>query len=194
MTRALILATAIAALAALFPGASVQAGQRDLSINKSGPGFPCMFDPERGTVPNCISETKSGSFLVASKYIPGLSFDDYGLASVYTEKTGWMYVNRAGHAVVTEMPDFDNGADYFRDGLVRTTRRNKYGYANRAGVVVIPRIYDGAYPFDRGTAVVCEGCHVTWDKSHEHSWFVGGKWYRVDAQGRIVAHLKTRRQ
>src|SRR5215470_7006273 len=48
----------------------------------SATGTPCLFDPERGQVPNCIHEGKAGELFVAPQYLKALNFDAHGLAAV----------------------------------------------------------------------------------------------------------------
>jgi len=107
----------------------------------------CLFDFERGEVPNCVRESTTGKLFIARQVLKELQFDSYGLAAVLSPKKGWMYVRRTGRVVVTGVPTMDNGADPFHDGLVRTVKNEKYGFANRKGQLVIPPVYDGAMNF-----------------------------------------------
>ena len=98
-------------------------------------GRACLLTPQIGVVSDCIYETPTGQFFIAPQYLEELDFGSAGLASVRSEAPpyGWMYVNQKGSVVVTGVPTFDNLADEFSDGLVRTVVANKYGYANRKG-------------------------------------------------------------
>ena len=162
---------------------------REPDADKSGAtGTPCLFDPERGEVPDCIRQGKTGELFVAPQYLKELSFDTHGLAAVNSRKAGWMYVNRRGKIVISGVPTMDNGADWFHDGLVRIVRNGKYGFANRRGEVVIPAIYDGAMNFEKGRAAVCKGCESKCvDSGCEYHSFTGGEWFQIDAKGVILA-------
>jgi hypothetical protein len=164
---------------------------REPAADKSGAtGMPCIFDPERGEVPNCIRQGKTGELFVAPQHLKELSFDAHGLASVNSRKAGWMYVNRTGKIVISGVPVMDNGADWFHDGLVRIVRNGKYGFANRRGQVVIPAIYDGAMNFEKGRATVCKGCESKCvDSGCEYHSFTGGEWLQIDAKGAVLARL-----
>ena len=152
-------------------------------------GRPCMFDPERPDVPNCIQTGNAGDLFVVDNYLRQLTFDRFGLAPVYTREDGWMYVNRRGRVVVSGVAAMDNWADSFHDGLVRVVKKGKYGFANQKGIIVIPRVYDGAFDFENGTAEVCRACHCN-DRDSEHCALTGGEWYRIDTRGRVVARLE----
>jgi WG containing repeat len=164
---------------------------REPDGDKSGAtGTPCLFDPERGEVPNCMREDKTGELFVAPQYLKELNFDAHGLASVNSPKVGWMYVNRKGKVVISGVAAMDNGADWFHDGLVRIVRNGKYGFANRRGQVVVSLIYDGAMNFENGRAMVCKRCESKCvDSGCEYRSFAGGEWFRIDVKGTILNRL-----
>jgi hypothetical protein len=151
-------------------------------------GVACMFDAERPEMPDCII-AGSRTLSVNSKYLGDLPFDRFGLAPVYAREYGWTYVNRTGLVVITGVYGFDNWADEFHDGLVRIRRGQKFGFANRKGVVVIPPNYDGAFSFKGGLAVVCRHCRCK--QTGEHCLLTGGDWSRINKSGHIVSHIDT---
>lgn len=72
---------------------------RQPNVEKAGAsGAPCLFDFERGEVPNCIRADAAGDFFIAPKFLKELSFDSDGLAAVLSKEKGWMYVNRKGRS------------------------------------------------------------------------------------------------
>lgn len=152
-------------------------------------GRSCTFDFERPEVPNCIHERNSGQLFIAPRYIPELPFNDHGLAPVLSDTNEWMYVNRKGDVVVIGVVWMDNGPDGFHGGLARVLRNGKYGFVNRKGKLAIPAIYDGAFTFEGGTAVVCKGCRTKCDESKEHCSFVGGQWLSIDRRGRVLGSV-----
>lgn len=149
-------------------------------------GTPCLFDPERGEVPDCVREGAKGELFIAPQYLKELSFDAHSLAAVDSPKVGWMYVNRTGKVIISGVPVMDNGADWFHEGLVRIVRNGKYGFANRRGQIVIPPIYDGALNFDQGRAEVCQGCK---SKTGGEYHFAGGEWFQIDIKGTVLTQL-----
>ena len=147
----------------------------------------CMFDFERGEVPDCVCATATGKLFIATRYLSELSFDSHGLAAVLSPEEQWMYVNRKGKVLITGVPTMDNGADSFHDGLVRVVRNNKYGFADRRGQVVIAAVYDGAMNFEKGRAAVCKGCQSKCaEVACEHHFFAGGQWVSINIKGEVV--------
>ena len=152
----------------------------------------CLFDFERGEIPNCLRLLAGGDLFIAPHVVRQLHFDSYyGLAPVFSRVNGWMYVSRKGKAVVRDVPTVDNGPDLFHDGLVRVLSHQKYGFANRKGQLVIPLTYDGAINFDNGKAKVCKGCESKCSGADcERHVFAGGEWFQIDTQGTIVGRIQ----
>ena len=152
-------------------------------------GSPCLFEFERGVVPDCIYADTAGRLFVAPQYVSQLNFDSSGLAPIRSEAPpyGWMYVSRRGKIVVTGVPSIDNWADEFHEGLVRTVKNGKVGFANRRGEIVIAPSYDWAWPFEKGLAEVCNGCHEECpDQACEYRTMVGGKRFHINRNGKVV--------
>lgn len=83
---------------------------------------------------------------------------------------------------------FDNGMDYFSQGLMRFVQNGKVGFVNKKGKVKIPAIHDYATPFENGYSDFCDGCTekcVTEDNC-EHKIMVGGKWGKMNKRGKVV--------
>jgi len=79
---------------------------------------------------------------------------------------------------------YDNGADYFQEGLARTVQGGKIGFINPSLELVIPPIWDFAFPFENGYSVICTGCRQ--EPDGEHSSIVGGGWGYIDLRGKVV--------
>ncbi|ARN85037.1 hypothetical protein GQ61_06735 [Candidatus Nucleicultrix amoebiphila FS5] len=100
---------------------------------------------------------------------------------------------------------FDNGPDYYEEGLSRFIKDGKVGFHDTKGQVVIPPLYDFASPFREGHANVCQGCYAHYPKmptypalsssfcssmrEDMYKSVVGGKWGMIDRQGRVVIPL-----
>jgi hypothetical protein len=183
--------------------------QSAATIQPARTGDSCWFDGPDGAEshPNCVLRDSQGKLFIAEEYVKQLHFDAHGLAQVFHDgdnpKHGWMYVDRRGRVVVAGVPAFDNWADDFSDGLVRTVINEKCGFADRHGNIVIAPKYDGASPFEHGYSVVCIGCRETcvepthkpahWDAAHcEHFTMTGGEWFKINKRGRVVARLPAR--
>lgn len=121
---------------------------------------------------------------------------------IVVKKNGRLWwIDRTGTKIF-ESFFFDNGPDYFRNGLSRILKENKFGFINKEGHVVIEPQYDFASPFDEaGFANVCTGCwlsyppHTKFPIAHSsvncdvHGTIVGGKWGIISVAGKVVVPL-----
>ena len=94
-------------------------------------------------------------------------FNACGIAAVLDGK-GWRYIDRRGQTLVRPMI-FDNGPDYFSEGLARYVEAGKYGYFDECGKAVIPAQYDFALPFEGGKARAGFDCVFPQEGEH-HSY------------------------
>jgi hypothetical protein len=159
---------------------------------------PAVFDcwePER-IFRQCAATGPDGRPRLKRSYLARLRYDR-GLASVMLfvetdkQKYQWYYVRRG--VVPVPVESMDNGPDYFQDGLARARVGGKIGYIDRKLNLVIPAIYDGAYPFRDGVAVVCTACTYVSDRTAtegERGGYAGGQWGRIDRRGRAVSPFR----
>jgi hypothetical protein len=80
---------------------------------------------------------------------------------------------------------FDNGPDQAVDGLFRVKKANKIGFANETGKIVIPCIYECAFPFEQGRAKVALTCVET-NHEGEHSHSESNQWIYIDKIGNEI--------
>jgi hypothetical protein len=140
-----------------------------------------LHPPGETQVENCAVRHADGSLTVSSEVLPEASFGDDGLAAVWIDRQLY-FVHRTGKTAPAFF--FDNGPDYFVEGLARTVRDGKTGFVNsELDEVVAPR-WDFAEPFAGGFARVCEDCRD--ERKGEHSFIVGGRWGIIDRTGSVV--------
>jgi WG containing repeat len=108
-------------------------------------------------------------------------FDKYAIVSLPGK--GFVGIDRKEN-IIFSVYVFDNGPDYPEDGLFRITDKGKIGYADTLGNIIVKPRYDCAYTFEKGIAKVGYGCLSKTDG--EHSWWVGGKWLRIDKKGNVI--------
>ena len=108
-------------------------------------------------------------------------YDENGVGYLYSP-LGIYYFTRAGR--VRKTISYDNGPDYFKEGMARTERNGKIGYFNTSLNIVVEPAFDFAMPFQNGVAMVCNGCKQK--KVGEHSELVGGFWGVIDSKGMII--------
>ena len=77
---------------------------------------------------------------------------------------------------------FDNGPDELSEGLFRVKRNDKIGYADKNGFIMIPCVYECAYPFENGTAKVAYHCKESKDDCG-HTTPESEEWFYIDKNG-----------
>lgn len=141
-------------------------------------------DPGMSFFENCIRVSPDGTFDLIEPHLAQIDFGDDDLAILHAD-SGWAWVSRSGKTAWAYT--FDNGADYFVEGLARTVRGSKVGFVDRDLNVVIEPVWDFATPFEDGLAAVCTGCRsVPACEGCEHSKMVGGQWGYIDTTGAVV--------
>ncbi len=125
---------------------------------------------------------KSGRIKIEAQYPAAQKFNAHGIAAV-AGKQGWKYIDTSGREILQPYI-YDNGPDYFREGLARFVSQDKIGFMNKCGRVVIPAVFDFALPFSQGLAPVCQGCQK--GTQGEHSRYMGGNWGYINKQGEMV--------
>lgn len=112
-------------------------------------------------------------------YFDGLKKDEQ------KEKNAWGYVyDKKGNFLYRPF-FYDNGADYFSEGVRRFVKNGKVGFVGRNGKTVIEPNHDFVSPFNYGYAAFCDGCD--WEKTEdEHKAIVGGTWGVMNFKGEIV--------
>jgi len=103
--------------------------------------------------------------------------------AAFKEGEGMWYFDLTGEKML-KIYSFDNGPDYFEEGLSRYLEGDKIGYIDEDLNVVIPAQFDGAFPFKNGVAKVCVGCERS--RVDGPSALEGGKWGLVDKEGDVI--------
>lgn len=88
--------------------------------------------------------------------------------------------------VVFEAFMYDNGPDYLSEGLFRIKQNGKIGFANEKGEIIIPAIYECAYPFEEGIAKVSMRCETVTD-GFEHFGWESKEWFFINQKGQKVS-------
>jgi hypothetical protein len=145
----------------------------------------CDFHPPGEThVEDCAVRNPDGSLTVRSQVLVEAPFGEDGVAAVWIDQDLY-FVNRSGRTAPAFY--YDNGADYFVEGLARTTRDGRIGFVNSELVEVVSPRWDFAEPFAGGFARVCAGCVE--ERKGEHSVMVAGTWGFIDRTGRVVVQV-----
>lgn len=119
---------------------------------------------------------------ISDKHWSKLNFDENQLTTLFTQdQYFYLKPDRSYLPVIT----YDNGADYFQEGLTRSLLNGKIAFYNHDFELVLATDFDWAWPFQDGIARVCRGCVVT-QVDEEHTGLTGGVWGYIDKQGNQV--------
>lgn len=121
---------------------------------------PAMTGPQAGF--GCRVISALSAFILA--LLPVFSPAAQGL-SLTQDEQGWVYVNEKGAAVLRPFI-YDNGPDYFEEGLARFVAKGKMGFHDQSLKVWIPARYDFAFPFVHGKAKVGMNCKLIPEGEH----------------------------
>ena len=140
--------------------------------------------PERSSQGECGKLIGEDSFQIYKNHLDRLQFNSNGLASVFVDGKVF-YVLKDGTSARVHY--FDNGADYYIEGLTRTISKGKYGFIDEKLNIVIEPVYDFVFPFEKGIALVCNGCISVPDG--EHTIISGGNWGAINKKGETIYTL-----
>lgn len=142
----------------------------------------CVPGPRQGD-DRCGYIDSAGKFVIEPRFKVGMDFQD-GVAAVKLED-GWTLIDTKGRFLTDQRFAFIHS---FSEGLAvvevldprdtdgkTTLPRNRHGYIDVAGRVIIDPIYFGAEPFKEGLAAVRDGSE---------------QWGVIDKSGRVVAGFK----
>lgn len=97
----------------------------------------------------------------------------------------WIAIDRNQNTLY-DIVSFDNGPDYFYEGLVRAKRNEKMGFADKYGHIAIPCEYDFAWWFEDGKAKVTFDAKEIRDKYDEHTTIESDEWFYIDKNGKKI--------
>ncbi|XWN38550.1 MAG: WG repeat-containing protein [Balneola sp.] len=94
----------------------------------------------------------------------------------------WITIDRNQNTLY-DIVSFDNGPDYFHEGLLRVKRNGKMGFADKYGQIAIPCKYDFAWWFKDGKAKVTFDAREINDKYDDHTRIESDEWFYIDKNG-----------
>jgi len=118
---------------------------------------------------------------VSKAFLQTIDFKGKDLVAMPMGKE-FYYIHKSGKKILTLTED--HAPDKFKDGLARTKVDGKIGFFNKNLEIVLPPIYDFAFPFYKGEAEICTGCKEKFDG--EASMLEGGTWKKIDRNGLVI--------
>ncbi|PJZ25768.1 hypothetical protein CH352_01955 [Leptospira hartskeerlii] len=129
---------------------------------------------------------QNGKVQISPQYSIAYDFNENGVGFSFSQD-GWICIDPQ-NKVLLNVFTFDNGPDYFSEGLARFVENSKFGFFDASCKKVIPANYDFAFPIREGFSIVCNDCKSVSDG--EHSTIEGGKYGLIDKTGKIVVQLE----
>lgn len=151
--------------------------------------FYAAADSDEGLDVHANCARRDGETMrLAPEHLKRLVFDTEGLAGLSIDGASY-YVNPQG--VALKVLTFDNGPDYFSEGLVRAWGGDRVGYYDKHFTQVIAPDYDWGSPFENGRADVCRGCRRGPSDGDGHWAMEGGEWGTIDRSGKLIGPLRA---
>jgi len=146
--------------------------------------------PELTTYENCGAIDEDRTLIVKKEHLDNMSFNEDGLACIYVNRARVFYVRQDGRTI--ESLYYDNGCDYFEEGLARGRIDGKIIFFNTKLEVVIETPFESALPFKGGYAAVCNGGYA--EQNGEYTFMRGGACGYIDHSGNLIVPLKYSRE
>lgn len=128
---------------------------------------------------------KSGRIVIEPKYIIAKPYGPYNIAAVADEKE-WKYIDNTGKTILKPYL-FDNGPDYFKEGLSRYVENNLIGFIDERYQIAIKAQYEFVTSFYNNHATFCVGCkNVLLEEDSEYTKKAGGRWGVINKKGEVV--------
>jgi len=128
---------------------------------------------------------KSGQIIIEPKYVIARPYNRYNIAAV-ADEIEWKYIDTTGKTILKPYL-FDNGPDYFKEGLSRYVESNLIGFIDEKYQIVIKAQYEFVTPFHYNYATFCVGCkEAPLTEGSEHTKREGGKWGTINKKGKVV--------
>ena len=146
-------------------------------------------------LPGC-KQTAPGTLVISAAALAALQFDENGLAALQAgagEPTPeGLYALARTTLVKDELhyARFDRAFGQFLGQSKRSAKAGRIGYYDTQLQPAFAERFDWGFPFENGSAEVCNGCHEGPPDAGGHTGIVGGTHFRIDRQG---AHLSTAR-
>jgi len=133
-------------------------------------------------------QNSDGSPAISARFVIAGNFNSCG----YAYADGF-YIDTEGNRTLRPL-NFDNGPDYFSEGLARYHGGDKIGYMDYNLNIVIPATFDFAFPFKNSMAIVCLECSPQASPDDGHPEISGGKWGVIGKHGEILLPINNNRE
>lgn len=132
---------------------------------------------------------KGDKIQLKKKHIQNLTYDRKGLACIILDTKNLFYFSVNGNSQRAHF--YDNGCDYFKDGLARGVVNGKMVFINEALEIILNPGFDLLYPYQCGHAIACNKPFME-KIDGEHTSLKGGKCGLINKHGNLVIEPRYR--
>lgn len=126
----------------------------------------------------------AGEYVIPTRKYPICLTDTFRtFAVVYKANRGFVGIDRQ-EEVLFQLMQHGREPDFPREGVFRIVVKDKIGFANLDGEIVVPAVYDMVLPFNEGVAAYCENCGT--DRSGLSAQWSNGKWGFINKTGEVI--------
>ncbi|MEE4197890.1 MAG: WG repeat-containing protein [Bacteroidales bacterium] len=145
---------------------------KTINAEKDEFGVPCGY-----------LNLKGDTIIPIGKYAYCFSDTLKHFAIVLDQENNCIAIDRQEN-ILFEVYWFDNGPDFFSEGLFRIIKDGKIGFADRKGQIIITPQFECATPFNNGKSKVTYHCNLK--KDGEHTQMESNTWFFIDKAGNRV--------
>lgn len=169
------------------------------SVVSAGDSIDCAYLPKSSKAGQLCSVQEyrncgtnlEGKMSLSKKHLLRMHYDRYGLATIFIQ--GQYYYVKADGSMLPVI-GYDNWADDYSEGLVRSSVDGKIAYYDRSFKQIIAPKYDGAWPFKKGRALVCTDCKRNLSDEEGHTMMTGGLWGYINKKGEEIIPVRYTRK
>jgi len=148
--------------------------------------YPSKSEGSLTLAENCGS-VNGDTLKLNKKLLDDVSFNESGLACLFVAKQNAFYLHENGRSQRVHF--FDNGCDYFEDGLARGIANGKMVFIDESLQIKLAPGFELLSPFDYGHSVVCNGPFQE-ERYGEYTFLKGGRCGLINKQGVLVVEAK----
>jgi len=159
----LVLASACASSSKPAPVVATPEGEAcGAQIEDSQPGNQDRFSFATATGERYGYKDGHGAVVIEPRFGYAYEFNSGGIAAAVERPTDeggqvrFVFIDASGQELAVAYP-FDNGPDYFQEGVARILDGDQVGFIDRTGAIVIAPQFAGATGFCHGRASVHDG-------------------------------------
>lgn len=152
--------------------------------------YPSKKDGGNVSALDSCGQIKGDTIKLGKRHVENVVYDENGLACILffgKSNSDAFYIQESGRSQRALF--FDNGCDYFEEGLARGLVNGEMVFINKSLDVVLTPKFEKLMPYDYGHSIVCNGPFIE-EKRGVHTLHKGGRCGLLNKQGNLVVEAK----